>query len=199
MSFNFTSNNQFLQVGVNHGNIYTRTDPISVAHSQGTPTPNVGGKIDSTTQVALSQALVKARRCLDMIQHAVSQNTQTAVAAERLSSLLLGIAKLDPEQCGSLEKGAITTVFSLLYCCIMECYELRPTPLAISSLGNQLDACNLALQCVYGAATMYVPDYLFDVDSLNSNKIGVLGIKVTGDRYPHSNRKSRRPSSKWTT
>ncbi|KAK4981168.1 hypothetical protein LTR66_010180 [Elasticomyces elasticus] len=36
----------------------------------------------------------------------------------------------------------------------MECYELRPTPLAISSLGNQLDACNLALQCVYGAAMM---------------------------------------------
>lgn len=49
----------------------------------------------------------------------------------------------------------------------MECYELGPTPLAILSLGNQLDACNLALQCVYGAAMMYVSIYLSDVNSLN--------------------------------
>lgn len=84
-------------MGVNHGNIYTCTDPISVTYSQDTPTPNVGGKIDSATKVALLQALVKARRCLDMVQHAVSQNTQTAGAAERLSSLLLDIKELDPE------------------------------------------------------------------------------------------------------
>lgn len=167
MSFEFTSNNQYVQVGVNHGNIYTPTDPISVTHSKDTPTPNVGGKIDPATKVALLQALVKVRRCLDVVQHAVSQNTQTAGAAGRLSSLLLGIKELDPGQWGSLETGVITTVFSLLYCCIMKCHELRPTTLAISSLGNQLDACNLALQCVYGAAMMYVSVYLSDLNSLN--------------------------------
>jgi hypothetical protein len=126
-----------------------------------------GGKIDSAIKVALLQALVKAQRCLDVFQHVVSQNTQTAGAAERLSSLLLDIKELDPGQWGSLKSGVITTVFSLLYCCIMECYELRPTTLAISSLSNQLDACNLALQCVYGAAIMYVSVYLFDVNNLN--------------------------------
>ncbi|CAG7966417.1 unnamed protein product [Penicillium salamii] len=152
MSFDSTSNNKYVQVGVNHGNIYTRTDPISVTHSQDTPTPNVGDNIDSATKVALLQALVKTQRCLDVAQSAVSQNTQTAGAAERMSSLLLDIKKLDPGQWGSLETGVITSVFSLLYCCIMECYELRPTTLAISSLGNQVDACNLALQCVHGAA-----------------------------------------------
>ncbi|CAG7980228.1 unnamed protein product [Penicillium salamii] len=145
MSFEFTSNNQYVQVGVNHGNIYTRIDPISFTHSQDTPTPNLGGKIDSATKVALLQGLVKAQRCLDVFQHAVSQNTQTAGAAERLSSLLVDIRELDSGQWGSLRSEVITTVFSLLYCCIMECYELRSTTLAISSLSNQLDACNLAV------------------------------------------------------
>ncbi|CAG8078713.1 unnamed protein product [Penicillium salamii] len=114
----------------------------------------MGGEIDSATTIALLQVLVKARRFLGVVQHAASQNTQILGVVERLGSLLLDIKELHPEQWGSLENGVITAVFSLLYCCIMECYELRPTPLAISSLGNQLDACNLALQCVYGAAIM---------------------------------------------
>ncbi|KAJ5033162.1 hypothetical protein NUH16_003078 [Penicillium rubens] len=114
----------------------------------------MGGKINSTTTTALLQVLVKARRRLDVVQHAASQNNQILGVAEGLGSLLLDIEELRPEQWGSLENGVITAVFSLLYCCIMECYELRPTPLAISSLGNELDACNLALQCVHGAAMM---------------------------------------------
>lgn len=167
MSSDFTLNNQYVQVGVNQGNIYTCTDRISVTHSQDTLTSNVGGKINSTTTTALLQVLVKARRCLDVVQHAASQNNQILGVAEGLGSLLLDIEELRPEQWGSLENGVITAVFSLLYCCIMECYELRPTPLAISSLGNELDACNLALQCVHGAAMMYDSIQLSGVCSLN--------------------------------
>ncbi|CAG8132514.1 unnamed protein product [Penicillium nalgiovense] len=89
-----------------------------------------------------------------MSQDAASQNTQIVGVAERLDSLLLDIKDLNPEQWGSLENGVISAVFSLLCCCIMECHELKPTPLAISSLCGLLDACNLALQCVYGAAMM---------------------------------------------
>lgn len=44
---------------------------------------------------------------------------------ERLDSLLLDIKNLGPEQWGSLGNGIITAVFSLLYYCIMECYELN--------------------------------------------------------------------------
>lgn len=108
MSSDFTLNNQYVQVGVNHGNIYTCTDRISVTHSQDTLTSNVGGKINSATTTALLQALVKARRCLDVVQHAASQNNQILGVAERLGSLLLDIKELRPEQWGSLENGVIS-------------------------------------------------------------------------------------------
>ncbi|CAG7920468.1 unnamed protein product [Penicillium olsonii] len=102
--------------------------------------------------------------------------------AESLDSLLLDIRHLNPEQWGSLENGVIITVFSLLNCCIMECYELKPTLLAISSLGNQLDACNLALQCVYGAAMMRwvssqqqkVMEAVEQMDNLRAKYLGEL-------------------------
>ena len=52
---------------------------------------HVGGKIDAATTLALYQALIKAQRCLDMVQDAASQNTQIVGVAERLDSLLLDI------------------------------------------------------------------------------------------------------------
>lgn len=157
MSFDFTSNNQYFQVGVNHGNIYTRTDPISVTHSQDI----------MAFKLPLYQALNKAERCLDMVQGAATQDSQIVGAVERLRSLFLEIREVDSGQWGSLENGVRTAVYSLLYCCIAECYELKPTPLAISSLYDQLDACNLALQCLYGAAIMYVSIQLSGVCSLS--------------------------------
>jgi hypothetical protein len=102
-----------------------------------------------------------------MVQDAASQNSQIVGVVERLRSLFLEISELDPSQWGSLENGIRTAVYSLLYCCIIECYEFKPTPLAISSLYDQLDACNLALQCVYGAAIMYVSIQLSGVCTLN--------------------------------
>jgi hypothetical protein len=93
-----------------------------------------------------------------MVQDKASEHAQIVGVAERLDTLL-DIKDVNPEQWGSLENEVTTAVFSLLYCCIMECYELKPTPLAISSLCDQLDACNLALQCMYGAATIYVSGY----------------------------------------
>lgn len=65
------------------------------------------------------------------------------------------------------KKGVITTVLSLLYCCILKCHELKPTPLAISSVCDQFDACNLTLQCVYDAAMMYVSVHLPGIHSIN--------------------------------
>ncbi|CAI7613167.1 unnamed protein product [Penicillium viridicatum] len=158
MSFDFTSNNHYVQVGANHGNIYTTAEPRSVRPSQDTLTSNVGGNIDAATTLALAQALSRAQRCLNMVQDKTSEHTQIVGDAERLERLLLDIKDLSPEQWDSLENGVISTVFSLLYCCIMECYELKLTPLAISSLCDQLDACNLTLECVYGAAMMDLND-----------------------------------------
>jgi hypothetical protein len=63
---------------------------------------------------------------------------------------------LNAKQWHSLDSGIIPNVFSLLYCCIMECDGLKPTPLAISSLCDGLVASNLAIHCVHGAALMYV-------------------------------------------
>jgi hypothetical protein len=146
MPFNFTSSNQYVQVGVNHGNIYTRTDPIAVTH----PQDIVASKLP------LDHALIKAKRYLDVVQNAAPQNSQILGVVERLHSLVREMTDLGSEQWGSLENGVRTAVYSLLYCCITECYEFKPTPLAISSLYDQLDACNWALRCVHGAAIMYV-------------------------------------------
>ncbi|OGE47135.1 hypothetical protein PENARI_c060G10339 [Penicillium arizonense] len=87
-----------------------------------------------------------------MVQHTASQNTQVVGVAERLGNLLLNLHGLNAKQWGSLDGGVLSNVFSLLYCCIAECYELESTPLAMSSLRDGLAACNLALQCVHGAA-----------------------------------------------
>ncbi|KAJ5346916.1 uncharacterized protein N7506_000169 [Penicillium brevicompactum] len=70
-----------------------------------------------------------------MVQDKVSEHAKIVGVAERLDTLLLDCKDLNSEQWGSLENEAIIAVFSLLYCCIMECYELKPTPLAISSMG----------------------------------------------------------------
>lgn len=158
---NFTPNNHYLQVGVNLGNIYTCAEPSSVTHSEDTRVSRVRGGIDAATRLALAQALVKAQRHLDMVQHDVSQHTQVVRVVERLGSLLLNLKSLRPDQWGSLDSGVISNVLSLLYCCIMECYKLESTPLAISSPCDGLIVCHLALQCVYGAALMYVSGLLF--------------------------------------
>ncbi|KAJ5337538.1 hypothetical protein N7541_009325 [Penicillium brevicompactum] len=70
-----------------------------------------------------------------MVQDKVSEHAKIVGVAERLDTLLLDCKDLNSEQWGSVENEAIIAVFSLLYCCIMECYELKPTPLAISSMG----------------------------------------------------------------
>ncbi|OGE46958.1 hypothetical protein PENARI_c083G11636 [Penicillium arizonense] len=87
-----------------------------------------------------------------MVQDTASQNTQVVGVAERLGNMLLNLQGLNAMQWGSLDGGVLSYVFSLLYCCIAECYELESTPLAMSSLRDGLTACNLALQCVHGAA-----------------------------------------------
>jgi hypothetical protein len=159
MSMNFTPNNRYLQVGVNLGNIFTCAEPSSVTHSEDTTVSKVRGGIDAATRLALDQALVKAQRYLNMIQHDVSQHTQVVRVVEQVGSLLLNLKSLQPDQWGSLDRGVISNVLSLLYCCIMECYELLSTPLAISSPCDGLVACHLALQCVYGAGLVYVSGY----------------------------------------
>ena len=163
---NFTSNNHYPQVGVNLGDIHTCTEPSSATHSEDTTDSKVRGGIDAATRLALDQALVKAQRYLNMIQHDVSQHTQVVRVVEQLGSLLLNLKSLRPDQWGSLDRGVISNVLSLLYCCIMECYELLSTPLAISSPCDGLVACHLALQCVYGATLMYVSGLLFGVYSM---------------------------------
>ncbi|KAJ6038914.1 hypothetical protein N7499_003199 [Penicillium canescens] len=86
-----------------------------------------------------------------MVQDTASQNTQVVGVAERLGNLLLNLQGLNAKQWGSLDGNVLSYVFSLLYCCIAECYELESTPLAMSSLRDGLTACNLALQCVHVA------------------------------------------------
>ena len=102
-----------------------------------------------------------------MVQDKVSEHAKIVGVAERLDTLLLDCKDLNSAQWGSLENEAVIAVFSLLYCCIMECYELKPTPLAISSVCDQFDACNLTLQCVYDAAMMYVSVHLPGIHSIN--------------------------------
>ncbi|KAJ5559408.1 hypothetical protein N7513_001807 [Penicillium frequentans] len=167
MPMNFTSNNHYPQVGVNLGDIHTCTEPSSATHSEDTTDSKVRGGIDAATRLALDQALVKAQRYLNMIQHDVSQHTQVVRVGEQLGSLLLNLKSLRPDQWGSLDRGVISNVLSLLYCCIMECYELLSTPLAISSPCDGLVACHLALQCVYGATLM-------DLDGKNSQQQKVI-------------------------
>ena len=74
MSFDSTSNNRYVQVGVNHGNIYTSTEPRSVSHSQETLVSDLENPIDAATTLALAQALSRAQRCLDMIQNRTSEH-----------------------------------------------------------------------------------------------------------------------------
>lgn len=142
MSTGFASNNRYIQMGVNHGNIYTCTEPRPVSHPQDTLVSDSEDRINAATPTAIDYALIKAQRCLGRFQDtaSASQNSQVVGVAERLDSLLLDIKDLNPNQPESLENGVIATVFSLLYCCVMEDYELKPTTLAISSLCDQLDA-----------------------------------------------------------
>ena len=156
MPIHFTSDDNYLQVGVSHDNIYPCTEQRLVIHPQDNLISNSEKRIDAATATALDHALNKAQRCLDMVQDTASQNTQIVGVAERLANLLLNLQGLNAKQWGSLDGSVLSYVFSLLYCCIAECYELETTPLAMSSLRDGLDTCNLALQCVYGAALMYV-------------------------------------------
>ncbi|KAJ5749442.1 hypothetical protein N7533_006470 [Penicillium manginii] len=94
MSIDFTSNNGYVQVGLSHGNIYIFTEPKSVTHSEDTLVSNVRGGIDAATRLALDQALVKAQRCLDMVQHYVSQHPQIVGVVKRLGSHLLNLEGL---------------------------------------------------------------------------------------------------------
>jgi hypothetical protein len=75
MPFDSTSNNRYVQVGANHGNIYTSTEPRSVSHSQETLVSDSGNPIDAATTLALAQALSRAQRCLDMVQNIISEHT----------------------------------------------------------------------------------------------------------------------------
>ncbi|OQD72701.1 hypothetical protein PENANT_c224G01029 [Penicillium antarcticum] len=87
-----------------------------------------------------------------MVQDAASQNPQIIEVAERLRNLLQNLKDLNAKQWRSIDGDVLSNVFLLLYCCIMECRELQPTPLAISSLCHGLVASNLALHGVHGAA-----------------------------------------------
>jgi hypothetical protein len=82
MSIDFTSNNRYVQVGVNHGNIYTCTQPRSdtrsqdarseESRSQDTRVSSVGDSINAATTLAPDHTLTKAQRCLDMVQYGAS-------------------------------------------------------------------------------------------------------------------------------
>ena len=79
-----------------------------------------GSNIDAATTLTLDQALIKAQRCVDMVQHAVSQHTLIVGVAERLGNLLLDPKDVNPEQWVPLDSGVISTIFFLLYCYIMD-------------------------------------------------------------------------------
>jgi hypothetical protein len=132
-------------VGVSDGNIYPCTEQRLVIHPQGNLISNSERSIDTATATALDHALNKAQRCLDRVQDIASQNTQIVGVAERLANLPLNLQGLNAKQWGSLDGSVLSYVFSLLYCLIVECYELKSTPVAMSSLRDGLAACNLAL------------------------------------------------------
>ncbi|KAJ5414883.1 hypothetical protein N7509_000217 [Penicillium cosmopolitanum] len=167
MSIEFTSNNHYLQVGTNHGNINVFTEPRSAGHSEDTLDSKVGGSIDAATRRALDQALVNIQRYLDIAQRDVSLHSRIIGMMAHIGSLLLNIKELKPEQWGSLGSEVVSNVFSLLYCCTIDCRELFSTPLTSSPSYDGLTACHLALQCVYGAALMYVSGFSFGAYSIS--------------------------------
>lgn len=62
MSFNFTSDNHYLQVGINHDNIHAFTELNSVSASEDSLNSKVSGSIDIATTRALNQALAKSQK-----------------------------------------------------------------------------------------------------------------------------------------
>lgn len=105
MSFDFTSNNHYVQVGVNLGNTYTSTEPRSVSHSQDTLVSESANRINAATAKALVHALIKAQRFLAMAQDIVSERIQLRGVVEHLDILPLDIKDLSPEQWDSSKKG----------------------------------------------------------------------------------------------
>lgn len=132
MSIEFTSNNHYLQVGTNHGNIHVFTEPRSASHSEDTLDSKVGGSIDAATRRALDKALVNAQKYLDIVQRDISLHSRVIGMMAQMGSLLLNIKELKPEQWGSLGSEVVSNVFSLLYCCTIDCRELSSTPLTNS-------------------------------------------------------------------
>lgn len=76
MSFNFTSDNHYLQVGINHGNIQAFTEPSSVSHSEDSLDFKVSGSIGTAAIRALDQALAKSQRYLGIVHQGISQHSE---------------------------------------------------------------------------------------------------------------------------
>lgn len=163
----FTSNNHYLQVGTNHGNIHVFTEPRSASHSEHTLHSKVSGSIDAATIRALDQALVNFHRYLGIVQRDISLHSRIMSMMTHIGSLLLSIKELKSEQWGSLGSEIVSNVFSLLYCCTIDCRELSSTPLTNSPFYDGLTACHLALHCVYGAALVYVSGFSFGAYSIS--------------------------------
>jgi hypothetical protein len=89
----------------------------------------VGGSIDAATRRALDQALVNVQKYLDIVQRDISLHSRIIGMMAQMGSLLLNIKELKPEQWGSLGSEVVSNVFSLLYCCTIDCRELSSTPL----------------------------------------------------------------------
>ncbi|KAJ5974794.1 hypothetical protein N7481_008501 [Penicillium waksmanii] len=126
----------------------------------------VGGSIDAVTRRALDQALVNVQRYLDIVQRDISLHSRIIGMMAQMGSLLLNIKEFKAEQWGSLGSEVVSNVFSL-YCCTIDCRELSSTPLTNSPSYDGLTACHLALQCVYGAALMYVSGFSFGSYSIS--------------------------------
>jgi hypothetical protein len=154
MSIESNSSNRYMHVGLNRASINIFAEPRSIGFSEDDPLCKERDGINAITIMALNLALFKAQRSLDRILCDVSQHTKTLGVVERLQRLLLRLKDLHSEQWGSLHSEVVPNVFSLLYCCIMDCYELKSTPSASSPPCYGLVACHLALECVYGAALM---------------------------------------------
>ena len=171
MSFNFTSDNHYLQVGINHGNIQAFTEPSSVSHSEDSLNSKVCGSIDTATiralDQALDQALAKSQRYLDIVHQGISQHSEIIGEVIKIRSLLLGIKGLKPEQWGSLGSEVVSNVFSLLHCCTIDCCEIASTPLTNTWSCDGLAACYLTLHCVYSAALMYVLRFILGAYSMS--------------------------------
>lgn len=154
-------------MGTNHGNIDVFTEPRSASHSEDILDFKVGDSIDTATRRALDQALVNVQRYLDIVQRDISLYSRIIGMMAQIGSLLLNIKELKPGEWGSLGSEVVSNVFSLLYCCTIDCCELSSTPLTSSPSYDRLTACYLALYCVYGAALIYVSGFLFSAYSIS--------------------------------